>query len=146
MTRFHLSKTPTSVLVLVMLALGLGLGVLIGNAGFGTQQPAVAADQAPPDTVKYPLSTNDRGQTYGSLIGREESPDHPDLVAAYGDNGKQGYVYYNDLVSPNPKNEEEMLALNAKATQEVVIPLYLSDGVTQIGTYTINKGAVTTEG
>lgn len=128
----------------VMLVLGVGFGVLVGNAGFGTQPPAGAAEVDEVGTSKLPLSTNANGQTYGSLVGREESPDHPDLVAAYGNKGELGYVYYDDVVAPEPKSPAEAVALNVRAEQEVTVPLYASDGVTQIDTYTVNKGAVTT--
>lgn len=61
----------------------------------------------------------------------------PELIAAVGDNGIEGYVRNNDLQGPQPSSPEEAVELSG---QERVIPLYAADGVTVVDHYTISSG------
>jgi len=136
---------------------GIALGAAIGLNGLGLQQPAGAQELpagispnrntvALPVVEPSPLATNDAGQVYGSLAGREGSKTKPDLVEAWGDNGAHGYVYWTDLrpyLESQVESPEDALAANAKANQEFTINLFSADGKTVIGTFTINKGAQT---
>jgi len=69
----------------------------------------------------------------------------PELVAATGTNGKNGYVYQKDLDGELPKNPEEAVEymkrlqkLNDQGIFTRTIPLYESDGKTVIGEFEIS--------
>lgn len=91
----------------------------------------------------YPdYSINASGQTYG--IGEANYvEDLPDLMAAIGDNGKEGYIYTSELLK-TPSCPEEAVA-QQKAKEKAladgtyvpeVLNVYESDGVTVIDTLT----------
>jgi hypothetical protein len=82
-----------------------------------------------------PWPTNARGQTYGSDADANAETGEPDLIAAYATNGKQGYVLRTDVELPPPSNPSEAIAQNTVGPR--TIPVYLSDGVTQIGVFVI---------
>lgn len=82
---------------------------------------------------------NDRGQTYG--IANEHGT--PDLVAVYATNGRQGYVYADQLsdVAPMPTSPAQAIAENDH--RQRVLPVYESDGATRIGTFVVNSRPTT---
>lgn len=75
--------------------------------------------------------TNDSGLTYGSILAEEANGYHPDLVAALGEGGKDGYVFYEDLNPQNPMSSDEALSLYGSPHTEKVI-VYDVDGKTPI--------------
>ena len=79
----------------------------------------------------YVVEHNAAGQTLGSLydatIAGEEPPD---LIKAYGKNGKEGFVYYADMMAASPSSPEE--ALQQRGTRATLLPVYLEDGITEI--------------
>ncbi len=79
--------------------------------------------------------TNQRGQTYGSAEGARSDADAPDLVAAIGDGREVGYVKKEDLAGAMPHTPAKA-AVHRGAKRSVA--LYKQDGVTKIGTFTIN--------
>ncbi len=81
-----------------------------------------------PQAQPYPV--NENGMTYGSGAGIDEDDPGPDLVAAYGTNGRCGFVRASDLSQPGVTD----------------VPLYAQDGVTVIGRFRIVPGEVLTSG
>lgn len=132
MKKFHLHRMiPIAVLV---------IGVMVGMA---MVVPAMANIEA---GVKYPI--NENGQTYGTMneVG-PKSPYPPDLVAAKGIDGTEGYVYLKDLDGDQPKNPEEAVVYMKNLEEQIqkaikngeeclyYIPLYKADGETVIGSF-----------
>ncbi|MHB9004315.1 MAG: hypothetical protein ACYC6C_09685 [Coriobacteriia bacterium] len=80
--------------------------------------------------------TNASGQTYGTPTGTPYDYREPDLIKVCATNGKIGYSVRVDLEGPTPASPEEALWLQAEqAGKGRVIPVYESDGVTQIGVF-----------
>lgn len=80
---------------------------------------------------------NEADQTLGNLYLAtvcETTP--PDLVAAEGVSGQEGYIYYADLEATTPSSPEE--AMRAAGGAPVRIPVYLADGVTKIDEFEIH--------
>lgn len=85
------------------------------------------------------LAVNANGQTYGI----EDAG--PDLVAVYATNGLQGYVFAAELAEADGtaamggfSSPEEALAWQEERGNEPVsIPVYLSDGQTQVGEFIV---------
>ncbi len=74
------------------------------------------------------LQVNENGQTYGPDIL------NADLIAVTSDQGEEGYVYREELYVEAPKTPEEAISSNGEVR---VIKVYLSDGITEIGTFTM---------
>lgn len=83
------------------------------------------------------LQTNATGQSYGT----DTSKKHPDLIAAEATNGRQGYISAADDAAAscgNVKTPAEAIKCNQDhAGKTETIPVYESDGVTQIGVFEI---------
>lgn len=79
---------------------------------------------------------NVNGETYGYAIQAETIGYEPDLIAATGTNGTDGYVRGTDLEGPIPSSPEEAIAM--QSTNGRYIPLYESDGETVIGEFYIS--------
>jgi hypothetical protein len=82
----------------------------------------VVLEDCPPVAMAPPYPVNDSGMTYGSGAGIDEGDPGPDLVAAYGSNGRCGFVRATD------RDREQQ-------PEATGVPLYAQDGVTVIGTY-----------
>jgi hypothetical protein len=96
-----------------------------------------------PQTPPYPL--NDRGMTYGSGAGIDEDDPGPDLLAAYGTNGRCGFIRSADRERDQPRNPQEAVDYMADLDPDGYdIPLYAQDGVTVIGRFHIDSGRVLT--
>lgn len=80
----------------------------------------------------YPV--NGRGESYGPDV-KENLGVGPDLILATNEDGIQGYLRASDL-DIDPQTTEEALSFNRRS---YVIPLYLHDGITCIGAYTIGN-------
>lgn len=127
----------------VVLTLVLLLGVFSGGL--------IAVSAA--SITRY--QTNERGLTYGHVDPNlsPEKQEMPELIAAIGIDGTEGYVYASDLDGEQPKTPEEALKYMEKLEQEIAIaraaksvyfrtiPLYASDGVTVIGQFGISYPA-----
>jgi hypothetical protein len=109
--------------------------VAVASAGAGSLNRS--QDPAP----EYP--TNGSGMTYGSLSDAVSPQTEPDLVAAVGDNGEEGYVKSSDIAPTIPLNPEA--AVRAQNSDEYrkskKVPLYAVDGSTVIGTFTLTPPA-----
>jgi hypothetical protein len=82
--------------------------------------------------------TNERGQTYGTRQETAAGVHEPDLMRVLATNGKTGYSLSTDLAGPVPSSPEEALEWQAERGSEPrTIPVYESDGVTQIGVFDI---------
>jgi hypothetical protein len=91
----------------------------------------------------YP--TNAAGETYG---GDKPLVEQPDLVAVIATNGKHGFCLRSDFDGPadgtTPSTPpEEVEALNEAGLRGRTIPVYESDGVTQIGVFQIGGPGTT---
>ncbi len=88
-----------------------------------------------------PYPTNANGQTYG--------PNHPgagtpELMLAHAERGENGYAYWSDMMGPLPaQGEYEWFEATRGKQREV--PLYQSDGVTQVGVFLAGNGDETAE-
>lgn len=83
----------------------------------------VVHEDCPPLPAAPPYPVNDHGMTYGSGAGIDEEHPGPDLVAAYGTNGRCGFVRASDRDRGAPGS-------GGRAA-----PLYAQDGVTVIGDF-----------
>ena len=83
---------------------------------------------------------NQFGQTYGTIIQADQFGYEPDLIAAIGTNGEEGYIKYEDE-NIIPNSPDEALALQEKYKNGRYIPLYKKDGITQIGEFFIQPSS-----
>jgi hypothetical protein len=84
-----------------------------------------------------PIATNRNNQTYGSAFYAASPEEVPDLIAAKGIDGTQGYVYATDVYGVGRINSPEELSFRTASTSATTIPLYDSDGTTVIGAFPI---------
>ncbi|WP_425836916.1 hypothetical protein [Microbacterium sp. PA5] len=85
--------------------------------------------------------TNDAGLTYGYDAGPTEPL--PDLVEAIATNGQIGYYYAKDLAEVlQPPADLDPNEVADQSHGVLTIPVYLTDGVTQIGEYPILPATV----
>lgn len=117
-------KTTLSAIALVLGGLLVGgvVGNALGSAGTGSAKVAPPVDEeanGPDASRKIEFPVNASGETFG----RGDLEVVPDLVFAYGDNGAKGYV-----------RDDELFDLGGGSMQ---VPLYASDGVTVLGTFTV---------
>ncbi|MBB4666822.1 hypothetical protein BKA24_001531 [Microbacterium marinum] len=94
------------------------------------------------NAVRMPLGVNANGDSYGVGGGPEGEPD---LVAVVADNGHEGYVYAAELADADGTTAGQSFRTPADALEwqerqrgvRHVVPVYLEDGETKIGEYTI---------
>lgn len=107
----------------------------------------VAAEMLVEDCPRLPAAppypVNASGMTYGSGAGIDADDPGPDLVAAYGTNGRCGFVRAADRARPARTLAD---ALADPEPEAVDVPLYAADGVTVIGTFRIGVGEALTSG
>lgn len=105
--------------------------------------PAAPCDKQDPQPPSEPVPsgpdypTNASGQTYGSA---RDNARQPDLVAAIGDCGRTGYIE-RDALGEQPPWEPGAGALRLRST-----PVYESDGLTRIDTFTQSPGTTVADG
>lgn len=90
-------------------------------------------------TAKYvkqertPLGVNAKGETYG--VESQENGT-PDLIAVLATNGQSGYAYSKDLHGgPMPTSPEDAVKNFSTPRPQREIPVFQSDGETQIGVF-----------
>ena len=88
----------------------------------------VVLEDCPLMPMSPPYPENGRGMTYGSDANVDGNDPGPDLVAAYGTNGRCGFIRAADRERPE------------------AIPLYAQDGVTVIGWFHVDSGQALTSG
>jgi hypothetical protein len=113
----------------------IGAGAALAGAAlagaFDSGTPAPWPEPPLPAESVYP--TNAAGQTYG---GDKPLVESPDLVAAVGVGGKHGYLRKADVFPDAPTtNPEEAAEETKRSLRGYTIPLYESDGVTQVGVF-----------
>lgn len=124
----------------ILLMAGLLVGVTIAWA-------------APIISEKVQYRINENGQTYGSIDPTLKNPaeqEPPQLIAAIGVDGTNGYVKLDDINKNKPTNPDEAVrymeeleaavekARNSGSEYLELIPLYDSDGETIIGEFGIS--------
>ncbi len=80
---------------------------------------------------------NAKGDTYGV----ENDQGSPDLLAVDATNGKSGYAYVTDLDGPQPTSPADAVRQQATEQPRRTIPVYTSDGTTQIGVFQVDADA-----
>lgn len=134
-----------------------GVGLAIATAG-GVTATAFNLDQPPPGVSATPggptgeaiepnWPTNAAGQTYGDAEGPVLEEDFPDLILVGAGNGRMGYVerdLLDELTGANVSNPQEALEWQRQQDEagpqpSIFIPVYESDGTTQIGTFEISR-------
>jgi|GEM_PF-1123868 len=133
--------------VLAVGALGVGVGaavasvpVLLAPAGLSSTENGKSASKPAPS-----YAVNDAGQTYGSAALATSPFDEPDLIRVVSDKGAEGYVLKVELDEANGaaaaatfKTPEQALAWQAeRGAKDVVVAVYLADGKTPVGTFTV---------
>ncbi len=118
---------------LVAGAVGLGVGAAVGGH-LSLGSPAVAADPAPASVVTTSeedavatlagmgldvpaVQTNANGQTYGSSIALPQE-DWPDLVLVVNQDGQEGYLPKELLITPTAATPEEATALMSRVSAQ----------------------------
>lgn len=102
------------------------------NAFFGNEIESSVVIEAL--KLKSEYDVNNNGDTYGSALSEQTIGVEPDLIAAVGTNGLNGYVKAVDLtpeVNSIEEGLEQMQSNNATRT----IPLYDVEGITVIGQF-----------
>jgi hypothetical protein len=128
-------------LVVIAAAASVAVAALVGGAAlagaFSSDSPSHWPE--PPLSAESAYPTNAAGQTYGELrLGLMEPPD---LVSVMATNGKVGYYYWKDLGGgARPSTPEEVAADNKHNLRGFTLPVYESDGVTQIGVFRAGGG------
>lgn len=89
---------------------------------------------------KTDFEVNENGETYGNMLGVFYVEDEPDLMAAIGDNGIEGYVRRTELEGEPPASPEEAIKMQEEREKNgnppKVVNVYEADGVTVIDTLT----------
>lgn len=82
---------------------------------------------------------NAAGQRYGSEAEAATPADAPDLIAAWGVDGRAGYVLKSDLHGIEPRTPAEAIALTREQERLGArsIPLFAADGTTRIGEFLV---------
>jgi len=125
------------------------IGLISGAAVAANTIPAgvASSEGGAPGVAQAPhYSLNESGQTYGSLSDAVSPEDEPDLILVRATNGLEGYVLreaLNQATGANVATPEEAIAW--QQTQDAIgwttktIPVYESDGQTQIGEFEITR-------
>jgi hypothetical protein len=121
--------------VAIAVTAGVAVAGLLGTvalAGGFDSDPAHLPDPPLPAESVYP--TNASGDTFGP---NKPLVEDPDLMAVLATNGKVGYCYRKDLEGPMPTSPAEAIASNDRGLRGYTIPVYESDGTTQIGVFQV---------
>ncbi len=104
---------------------------------------------AVPHKDKSEYEVNENGETFGTGADAMYPEDEPDLIAAVGDNGIEGYVRKTELDDDEmdkAQTPEEVARIqeerDAKGNPNRIINVYESDGVTVIDTFTIGSRTI----
>ena len=117
-------------LAAALAAIVLGGAALAG--AFDSDSPAPWPEPPLPAESVYP--TNAAGETYGR---NKPLVQEPDLIAAVGRHGVHGYLRTSDIDGTPPRSPEEAEAMNKRGLRGYTVPLYESDGVTQVGVFRV---------
>jgi hypothetical protein len=123
--------------VAIAVAVGVAVAGLLGTValagGFDPDSTQLPDPPLPAESV-YPMNAS--GDTFGP---NKPLVEEPDLMAVMATNGKVGYCYRTQLMGleQEPKTPEEAEASNEANLRGRMIPVYKSDGVTQIGVFQV---------
>lgn len=92
--------------------------------------------------VKGKFPQNTCGETYGNALMAMEVGHKPDLQAAIGTDGQEGYVRTNDLSHPKFQTPQEALEWQLSQPESYHIPLYDFQG-NEIGSFLIERSSLT---
>lgn len=123
--------------VVIAVAAGVAVAGLLGTVALaGGFDPDSTQLPDPPLPAKSVYPMNASGLTYGP---NKPLVEEPDLMAVVATNGKVGYCYRKDLEGPGPMptSPAEAIASNERSLRGHTIPVYESDGVTQIGVFQV---------
>ena len=124
-------SVATLALAAALAALTLGGAALAG--AFDADSPVSWPEPPLPAESVYP--TNAAGQTYG---GDKPLVENPDLVKVQATNSKVGYSLKSDIYpDPDPMTPEEAEEMTKRGLRGYMVPVYESDGVTQIGVFQV---------
>lgn len=98
------------------------------------RSPNASVASVSDSTIGYSVNANN--ETYGSGLLSETLGIEPDLIAAVGTDGTEGYVRSEDI-SPIPSTPKEAVAMAALAKTDRCVPLYSLDGDV-IGKFIVN--------
>lgn len=149
-------NTPKSRLVRFLLAPAAVVGLIVTGFSVGAalaqddSDRGAAAQAADPGTPGEIKGTNKNGQTYGTYggTGSQQLADLPlpDLIQVVATNGLLGYVdraLLDELTGANVSSPAEAVAWNqamdAATWDTKTLPVYLLDGITQIGEFVIDR-------
>ena len=87
------------------------------------------------------IQVNSSGETFGPESAATSYEDRPDLIAATGVDGTEGYVRKTDLDGEMPSSPEEAVRMmnSEYAYTTRVIPLYDSEGKKVVGEFEIGS-------
>ena len=123
--------------VAIAVAAGVAVAGLLGTvalAGGFDPDPAHLPDPPLPAESVYPMNAS--GLTFGA---HQPLVEEPDLMAVMATNGRVGYCYRTELMGSQqePRTPEEAVAGNEATLRGRMIPVYESDGTTQIGVFQV---------
>lgn len=137
----------------ILAGIGVVVGVLAGVSVVGPVLGAVAQNQIESSRPDIPISKqlsnlpsqapfpkNSAGMTYGYGVAIDARNPGPDLVAAIGVNGTQGFVKASDRPGSLPPPANPEAALRTIRTASYLIPLYAVDCKTVIGEFRVEAG------
>lgn len=134
----HPKKSPTWIAAAALIAGAVvGLGSTSAIAGL---QPT-NSNMAELSPAELEVETNAKGLTFGSALALSAEGEEPDLVSVFADSGQIGYAFTSDLeaasglVDTPSEASKYQKSVSSKLAKKV--PVYESDGVTVIGTFTI---------
>lgn len=139
--RYHVEVTHVVVVAAAMLVL----------SGCISEPPAGvsrAPGGEPGGTIAPAYPTNEAGQTYGAEDENMSFEDRPDLILVQATNGREGYVLresLDEVTGANVSSPQEALEWQRRQDDagwdRLAIPVFLSDGLTQIGVFEINRSS-----
>ena len=134
---------------LVLLLFIAGAVIIIHQNKMGSNDSVILPGENGKD---YKYAVNESGQTYGpDWTGNDYEEHAPDLIAAEGVNGRNGYVKRidleeaegNGLVSSPEEAVEYMKCKDQRKGDNyyIVIPVFKKDGVTEVDQFWVYNGA-----
>jgi len=125
------------VLVFVLL---LSATVVSASAKYG--ESSTPEDVNSSQSTIEGIQVNSSGETFGSELAATSYEDRPDLIAATGVDGTEGYVRKTDLDGEMPSSPEEAVRMMNSPEYLYtarVVPLYDSEGKKVIGEFEIGS-------
>lgn len=149
----HRSKRMAGVAAAMMIASGASVAVAVGWSGGSTPNVHPAASGAgavaPVGDEVMPVSVNANGQTYGSAVGASSSAGLPDLIRVRATNGVFGYITKVAYLGPALPTPTQVKSYPKNTQGDYVapsrsVPVYTSNGTSQVGVFTFGGGTYQT--